>query len=50
MEGTTRPSQGGQGEAVTLNQGNRVLLMYDPVGMEATQAIAGDRGMTKLAE
>ena len=47
VEGTARPSQGGQGGVATLNQGTRVLLMYPLVGMEATQAIAGDRGMAK---
>ena len=47
VEGTVRPFQGSQGGAVTLNQGNRVLLMYPLVGMEATQAIAGDRGMVQ---
>ena len=47
VEGAVRPSQGGRGGVVTLNQGNRVLPMYPPVGMEATQAIAGDRGMAK---
>ena len=46
VEGTARSSQGSQGGAVTLNQGNRVLLMHPLVGMEATQAMAGDRGMT----
>ena len=49
VEGTARSSQGSQGGAATLNLGNQVLLMYPPVGMEATQAIAGDRGMAKLA-
>ena len=31
----------------TLNQGTRVLLMCPLVGMEATIAIAGVRGMAK---
>ena len=48
VEGTARSSQGSQGGAVTLNLGNRVLLMYPPVGMEATQTIAEDRGTTGL--
>ena len=47
VEGTARSSQGSQGVAATLNQGNRVLLMYPPVGMEAIQATAEDRGMTE---
>ena len=47
VEGTARPTQGGQGGVATLNQGTRVLLMCPLVGMEATPAIAGDRGMAK---
>ena len=49
VEGTARSSQGGQGEVVTLIQGTRVLPMYPLGGMEATQAMAGDRGMAKSA-
>ena len=40
---------GTEAEVVTLNQGTRVLLMYPLVGMEATQAIAWDRGTAKPA-
>ena len=43
------PTQGGQGEVATPILGNRVLLMCPPVGMEATLAITGVRGMVKLS-
>ena len=45
--GTTRSTQGGQGEVATPILGNWVLLKCPLVGMEATLAIAGDRGMAK---
>ena len=45
--GTARSTQGLQGELLTPILGNRVLLKCPLVGMEATPAIAGDRGMAK---
>ena len=45
--GTTRSTQGGQGEVVTPILGNRVLLMCPLVGMEAAVVMAGVRGMVQ---
>ena len=46
--GTACSTQGSRGEVVTPILGNRVLLMCPRVGMEATFAITGVRGMVKL--
>ena len=47
MVGTARSTQGCQGEVLTPILGNWVLLKCPLVGMEASTAMAGDRGMAK---